>query len=384
MSETYGWIYIKASSEVMDVVLSAGNRFQANTIAALLNNATGSENADRSELNQNLVEEVYLIEGKVEQTNGFLGLSLFGQNWPPLLKALAQNTNGVDVYGYTHTEHGQYQFYCADGSGAAYVGDDEDQWRAQVPLKVKPLFGDMFGEDETSSSDNALSSDRVESIACAYNPEKTSVIYLKFYNNKLAVIDDICNGLNKIIDLDSKDPETIVSILRSTFIDIDQYDLDDPYGVSLFGSKNWRGDFITLCPKLSFVVQHKNSIFLGLDLYDSELVVSSFDDSNIEEIIAKNKAYNEQFDLWGTEGEELTTVDDLRTQKFAYGYEVPIGHLLDECLVFDGLSGCEMTFRNAMIGDKKQIWGLAGEEGLYTVDYIDLCDDSKLLKALNR
>ncbi|HEU5137502.1 MAG TPA: hypothetical protein VFU13_20330 [Steroidobacteraceae bacterium] len=157
MAEAHGTLLVRASPGLVQLLDADGQRISHEAMLALLDAASVPRAKIKAALG--VKRRAYPHEG-IEQREGFVSITLFGDEWMKPMRALVNHGRGLECYGRVDHEYGYTELYAMDGRDARYFGTinfesyDAAQasqvmtgWRDCVPAGVREQFPDLFVND---------------------------------------------------------------------------------------------------------------------------------------------------------------------------------------------------------------------------------------------
>lgn len=160
VSEAFGRVLIQAPGEILENLRGDGGDIAWKSMERLFGHAGIASLKDSHFLLEYKEGEDFPHEG-VEIRDGFIEITIFGDEWMHAMAPLATKGKGIQVYGVIHHEHGYLECYALNAAGESFVdgvdfeGDEEvdegelmRKWLTFVPREIRDKFPNVFAFDE--------------------------------------------------------------------------------------------------------------------------------------------------------------------------------------------------------------------------------------------
>lgn len=165
MSEAYGNILLKASSEIKSELLESDEFIKRKSVASLLIAA----GIDTTKLPKGILCSLAIPE--IGTSGEYIAICIFGDSWIPVLHILTTQGSKVEVYGSVLHEHGVRYFFSLNSNGDRYyekidyesnINSNREQeiiglWHNTVDsdfLDAHPDVFDLYDEEDDDEDDD--------------------------------------------------------------------------------------------------------------------------------------------------------------------------------------------------------------------------------------
>ena len=146
MPEAYGTVLLKVSDELTNAILADESLTSLENMEKICAEAGVDSLEESIGINYCYVGDGFFNEG-IELRNGFLDITIFGEEWMHIMTPLTKNGKNIQIYGWILAEYGYTEYYSLNEEGCGVVVDEEDDWLTNTPVQIQELFPDVFEEE---------------------------------------------------------------------------------------------------------------------------------------------------------------------------------------------------------------------------------------------
>jgi hypothetical protein len=153
-------------------------------------------------------DEGFHHEG-IEINNGFLEITIFGDEWMYVMQALTKSGTNIETYGSIDHEHGCTEYYALNPEGKTYYeivdfegeyndhrqGEIIGEWLSVLPNEVNQAFPDLFDEELDEDEDE----DEDEDLEAYWSKDNKSALEGKVSSQFKKILDAINHDFGQLI-----------------------------------------------------------------------------------------------------------------------------------------------------------------------------------------